>query len=25
MQIENAAHEREGKAITNFPATLLPP
>jgi predicted nuclease of restriction endonuclease-like (RecB) superfamily len=25
MQIENAAHEREGKAITNFPATLPPP
>jgi len=25
MQIENAAHERDGKAITNFPATLLPP
>ena len=24
MQIENAAHEREGKAITNFPATLPP-
>jgi len=25
VQIENAAHEREGKAITNFPATLPPP
>lgn len=25
MQIENAVHEREGKAITNFPATLPPP
>jgi len=25
MQIENAAHEREGKAITNFPTTLPPP
>jgi predicted nuclease of restriction endonuclease-like (RecB) superfamily len=25
MQIENAAHKREGKAITNFPATLPPP
>ncbi len=25
MQIENTAHEREGKAITNFPATLPPP
>jgi predicted nuclease of restriction endonuclease-like (RecB) superfamily len=25
MQIENAAHEREGKAITSFPATLPPP
>jgi len=25
MQIENAAYEREGKAITNFPATLPPP
>jgi predicted nuclease of restriction endonuclease-like (RecB) superfamily len=25
MQIENATHEREGKAITNFPATLPPP
>ena len=24
VQIENAAHEREGKAITNFPATLPP-
>ena len=25
MQIENAAYEREGKAITNFPAALPPP
>ena len=25
MQIETAADEREGKAITNFPATLPPP
>jgi len=25
MQIENAAYEREGKAITNFPTALPPP